>query len=49
MSDKPSVVKQAFGGELASLIVCDTCESVSVSKEEYVVLSLSIPLVKFFS
>jgi ubiquitin C-terminal hydrolase len=43
MPNRPSLVKQAFGGELASLIVCDRCESVSISKEEFVVLSLSIP------
>ncbi len=49
MPNRPSLVKQAFGGELASLIVCDLCESVSISKEEYVVLSLSIPLVFFFN
>jgi ubiquitin C-terminal hydrolase len=43
MPNRPSLVKQAFAGELASLIVCDECESVSISKEEFVVLSLSIP------
>jgi ubiquitin C-terminal hydrolase len=45
MPNRVSFVKEVFGGELASLIICDTCESISLSKEEYVVLSLSIPIV----